>query len=98
MESKNKLKKKWYEYKKNITICNINLVAVYNRVLIQLLPNASHYFGPLIQTFAVVTLIYSSLTTIIQQDSKSLIASSIPCLRLRFTVSFPTLSDFAILT
>nr|YP_009142664.1 NADH dehydrogenase subunit 4 [Ganoderma applanatum]AKH60741.1 NADH dehydrogenase subunit 4 [Ganoderma applanatum] len=48
----------------------------YIRVLIQLLPDASHYFGPLIQTIAVVTLIYSSLATIIQQDTKSLIAYS----------------------
>ena len=49
---------------------------MYIRVLIQLLPDASHYFGPLIQTIAVVTLIYSSLATIIQQDTKSLIAYS----------------------
>lgn len=49
---------------------------MYIRVLIQLLPDASHYFGPLIQTIAVVTLIYSSLATIIQQDTKQLIAYS----------------------
>ena len=48
----------------------------YIRVLINLLPDASHYFGPLVQTIAVVTLIYSSLATIIQQDTKSLIAYS----------------------
>lgn len=48
----------------------------YIRVLIHLLPDASHYFGPLVQTIAVVTLIYSSLATIIQQDTKSLIAYS----------------------
>nr|YP_010835451.1 NADH dehydrogenase subunit 4 [Perenniporia fraxinea]WFS78684.1 NADH dehydrogenase subunit 4 [Perenniporia fraxinea] len=48
----------------------------YIRVLIHLLPDASHYFSPLIQTIAVVTLIYSSLATIIQQDTKSLIAYS----------------------
>ena len=48
----------------------------YIRVLINLLPDASHYFSPLIQTIAVVTLIYSSLATIIQQDTKSLIAYS----------------------
>ena len=40
------------------------------------MPDASHYFGPLVQTIAVVTLIYSSLATIIQQDTKSLIAYS----------------------
>ena len=48
----------------------------YIRVLINFLPDASHYFGPLVQTIAVVTLIYSSLATIIQQDTKSLIAYS----------------------
>ena len=48
----------------------------YIRVLINLLPDASHYFGPLVQTIAIVTLIYSSLATIIQQDTKSLIAYS----------------------
>ena len=48
----------------------------YIRVLINLLPDASHYFSPLIQTIAIVTLIYSSLATIIQQDTKSLIAYS----------------------
>ena len=48
----------------------------YIRVLINLLPDASHYFVPLVQTIAVVTLIYSSLATIIQQDTKSLIAYS----------------------
>ena len=45
-------------------------------MLINFLPDASHYFGPLVQTIAVVTLIYSSLATIIQQDTKSLIAYS----------------------
>ena len=48
----------------------------YIRVLINFLPDASQYFGPLVQTIAVVTLIYSSLATIIQQDTKSLIAYS----------------------
>lgn len=48
----------------------------YLRVLIQFLPDASNYFSPLVQTIAIVTLIYSSLTTIIQHDTKSLIAYS----------------------
>ena len=48
----------------------------YLRVLINFLPDASHYFSPLIQTIAIITLIYSSLTTIIQHDTKSLIAYS----------------------
>ena len=46
------------------------------RVLINFLPDASNYFGPLVQTIAIVTLIYSSLATIIQQDTKQLIAYS----------------------
>jgi len=48
----------------------------YIRVLINFLPDATNYFGPLVQTIAIVTLIYSSFTTIIQQDTKSLIAYS----------------------
>nr|QKQ12917.1 Nad4 [Sparassis crispa] len=48
----------------------------YIRVLINFLPDASNYFGPLVQTIAIITLIYSSLATIIQQDTKSLIAYS----------------------
>ena len=48
----------------------------YIRVLINFLPDASNYFSPLIQTIAIITLIYSSLATIIQQDTKSLIAYS----------------------
>ena len=46
------------------------------RVLINFLPDASNFFSPLIQTIAIITLIYSSLATIIQQDTKSLIAYS----------------------
>ena len=46
------------------------------RVLINLLPDASHYFSPLVQTIAIVTLIYASLATIVQQDTKTLIAYS----------------------
>jgi len=48
----------------------------YIRILINLLPDASNYFGPLVQTIAIITLIYASLTTIIQQDTKTLIAYS----------------------
>jgi NADH-ubiquinone oxidoreductase chain 4 len=48
----------------------------YIRILINFLPDASNYFGPLVQTIAIVTLIYSSFTTIIQQDTKSLVAYS----------------------
>jgi NADH-ubiquinone oxidoreductase chain 4 len=48
----------------------------YLRVLINFLPDATNYFSPLIQTIAVITLIYASLATIIQQDTKALIAYS----------------------
>nr|QNH92690.1 NADH dehydrogenase subunit 4 [Wolfiporia cocos] len=49
------------------------------RVLINFLPDASNYFSPLVQTIAIVTLIYASLATIIQQDTKALIAYSSIC-------------------
>jgi len=48
----------------------------YIRILINFLPDATNYFGPLVQTIAIITLIYASLTTIIQQDTKTLIAYS----------------------
>lgn len=51
----------------------------YIRVLINFLPDATNYFSPLVQTIAIVTLIYASLTTIIQQDTKALIAYSSVC-------------------
>ena len=49
---------------------------MYLRILITILPDATNYFSPLIQTIAVITLIYSSLATIVQQDTKRLIAYS----------------------
>nr|YP_009710558.1 NADH dehydrogenase subunit 4 [Amanita pseudoporphyria]QFZ98507.1 NADH dehydrogenase subunit 4 [Amanita pseudoporphyria] len=48
----------------------------YLRVLINFLPDATNYFNPLIQTIAVIAIIYASLSTIIQQDTKRLIAYS----------------------
>ena len=48
----------------------------YLRVLIHFLPDATNFFSPLIQTIAIITLIYASLSTIIQQDTKALIAYS----------------------
>nr|YP_010879620.1 NADH dehydrogenase subunit 4 [Heterobasidion parviporum]WHL55390.1 NADH dehydrogenase subunit 4 [Heterobasidion parviporum] len=51
----------------------------YLRVLINFLPDATNYFSPLIQTIAIITLIYASLATIIQQDTKALIAYSSIC-------------------
>jgi len=46
------------------------------RVLIPFLPEATSYFAPLVQTIAVITLIYSSLTTLRQTDFKVLVAYS----------------------
>ena len=48
----------------------------YLRVLINLLPDATNYFSPLILTVAIISLIYASFSTIIQQDNKRLIAYS----------------------
>jgi len=48
----------------------------YLRVLINFLPDASNYFSPLVQTIAIITIIYASFSTIIQQDTKRLIAYS----------------------
>ena len=49
---------------------------MYIRVLIQILPDATHYFSPLIQSIAIISLIYASFSTIVQQDTKRLIAYS----------------------
>ena len=48
----------------------------YLIVLINFLPDATNYFSPLVQTIAIITIIYASLATIIQQDTKALIAYS----------------------
>jgi NADH-ubiquinone oxidoreductase chain 4 len=48
----------------------------YLRVLINFLPDATNFFGPFIQTIAIISLIYASFSTIIQQDTKRLIAYS----------------------
>ena len=48
----------------------------YLRVLINFFPDATNYFSPLIQTIAIISLIYASFSTIIQQDTKRLIAYS----------------------
>ena len=52
---------------------------MYIRVLIQILPDATHYFSPLIQSIAIISLIYASFSTIVQQDTKRLIAYSSVC-------------------
>jgi NADH-ubiquinone oxidoreductase chain 4 len=53
-------------------------LAVYGflRILLPLLPEATSYFSPLVITIAVITLIYSSLTTLRQTDFKCLVAYS----------------------
>jgi NADH-ubiquinone oxidoreductase chain 4 len=53
-------------------------LAVYGfvRVLIPVLPEATAHFLPLVQTVAVVTVVYASLSTIRQTDFKGLIAMS----------------------
>lgn len=50
--------------------------AVYLRVLINFLPDATHYFSPLVQTICIISIIYSSFSTIVQQDTKRVIAYS----------------------
>lgn len=46
------------------------------RVLIPFLPEATSYFSPFVQSIALVTLVYSSLTTLRQTDFKVLVAYS----------------------
>jgi len=48
----------------------------YMRIILQFLPDASYYFSPLVQTVAVITIIYSSLVTLRQTDFKALVAYS----------------------
>lgn len=48
----------------------------YMRIMLQFLPDASYYFSPLIQTFAVISIIYASLATLRQTDFKALVAYS----------------------
>ena len=38
-----------------------------------------NFFSPIVQTIAIITLIYASFSTIIQQDTKRLIAYSSIC-------------------
>nr|YP_010555412.1 NADH dehydrogenase subunit 4 [Ramaria cf. rubripermanens]UYR22161.1 NADH dehydrogenase subunit 4 [Ramaria cf. rubripermanens] len=48
----------------------------YLRVLISILPDASNYFMPLVQAISIISLIYASLATIRQNDTKAVIAYS----------------------
>jgi len=46
------------------------------RILLQFLPDASYYFSPLVQTLAIMSVIYASLATLRQTDFKALVAYS----------------------
>lgn len=46
------------------------------RVLINFMPDATNYFTPLVQTIAIISLVYTSLATIRQTDFKRLVAYS----------------------
>ena len=47
------------------------------RVLLQFLPDASYYFSPLVQTMAIMSIIYASLATLRQTDFKALVATQV---------------------
>jgi NADH-ubiquinone oxidoreductase chain 4 len=46
------------------------------RIILSILPDATYFFLPVIQTFSIITLIYSSLATLRQVDLKALVAYS----------------------
>lgn len=46
------------------------------RIILQFLPDATYYFSPLVQTIAVISIIYASFCTIRQTDFKKLVAYS----------------------
>jgi NADH-quinone oxidoreductase subunit M len=46
------------------------------RFSLPMLPEASHYFTPLIYTLSIVAIVYTSLVALVQQDMKKLIAYS----------------------
>ena len=48
----------------------------YLRILISFLPDASHFYGPLVQGICIITLIYASLSALRSHDSKALVALS----------------------
>jgi len=51
----------------------------YLRVLIHFLLDVTHYFSPVVQTMAIIILIYTLFSTIIQPDTKRLIVYSFIC-------------------
>jgi len=46
------------------------------RLSIPLLPEASHYFGPLVYSLSIIAIIYTSYVALVQEDMKKLIAYS----------------------
>jgi NADH-ubiquinone oxidoreductase chain 4 len=46
------------------------------RIMLQFIPDATHYFTPLVQTISVISIIYASFCTIRQTDFKKLVAYS----------------------
>ena len=48
----------------------------YMRIMLQFLPDASHYYAPIVQMIAAITVVYASLVTLRQTDFKALIAYS----------------------
>ena len=48
----------------------------YLRISLGIMPDATSYFSPLVQTIAIITLVYSSLATLRQVDFKALVAYS----------------------
>lgn len=49
------------------------------RILVNIFPDATNYFQPMIQTIAIISIVYASLATIRQNDTKALIAYSSIC-------------------
>jgi NADH-quinone oxidoreductase subunit M len=48
----------------------------FYRISLPMLPDASHFFGPFILTLSGIAIVYTSLTALVQQDMKKLIAYS----------------------
>ncbi|HEU0118033.1 MAG TPA: NADH-quinone oxidoreductase subunit M [Alphaproteobacteria bacterium] len=46
------------------------------RVSLQMLPEASHYFAPLVMILSLIAIVYTSLVALVQTDMKKLIAYS----------------------
>jgi NADH-ubiquinone oxidoreductase chain 4 len=48
----------------------------YLRIMISFLPDATHFYSPLLQGICLITLIYASLSALRSHDSKALVALS----------------------